>query len=142
MDNLDLATVYARNCSVRRITAAEAAPFFEANHRMGWCKCKHRYGLFVERTTGAAETALPEGTMVAAAGFSSPRNMTRKGGNARSFEWIRYASLSGYRVVGGMGKLMNAFATEFRAQRREFGRCLQGSGLRVRRPLGEGRVGV
>lgn len=114
MDNLDLATVFARNCSVRRITAAEAAPFFEANHRMGWCKCKHRYGLFVERTTGAAETALPPGTMVAAAGFSSPRNMTRSGGNARSFEWIRYASLQGYRVVGGMGKLMDAFAEEFR----------------------------
>ena len=114
MDNLCLSAIFARNCSVRRITVAEAAPFFEANHRMGYCTCRHRYGLFVERCTGAAESALPVGTMVAAAGFSGPRNMTGRGGNRRSFEWIRYASLRDYRVVGGMGKLMNAFADDLK----------------------------
>jgi len=112
MDNLDLKRIFARNCSVRRIDTAEAAPFFEANHRMGYCVCRHRYGLFVDRVTGSGESELPKGTLVAAAGFSSPRNMTRKGGNPRSFEWIRYASLAGYRVVGGMGKLMNVFVSE------------------------------
>lgn len=112
MDKLELLKVFARNCSVRRLSAAEAKAFFEANHRMGYCTCRHRYGLFVERSTGAAETPLPPGTLVAAAGFSNPRNMSRSGGNPRSFEWIRYASLQGYRVVGGMGKLLEAFAEE------------------------------
>lgn len=112
MDDLRLQRIYARNCSVRRIDNAEAAPFFEANHRMGYCTCRHRYGLFVERTSGSGEAVLPKGSLVAAAGFSGPRNMTRKGGNPRSFEWIRYASLSGYRVVGGMGKLMSVFVKE------------------------------
>ena len=34
----------------------------------------------------------------------------RDGG--RSFEWVRYASLKSLRVVGGMGKLLEAFARE------------------------------
>jgi hypothetical protein len=38
--------------------------------------------------------------------------MTESGGNPRSFEWIRYASLKGFRVVGGMGKLMQAFVDD------------------------------
>ena len=29
-----------------------------------------------------------------------------------SYEWVRYASLPGIRVVGGMGKLLNAFIQE------------------------------
>ena len=30
----------------------------------------------------------------------------------RSFEWIRFASLRGLRVIGGMGKLLDAFVQE------------------------------
>ena len=109
MDKLHLATVYARNCVVRKIPRAEAEPFVDSNHRMGYCTCRHRYALFVQKSTGASELQLPEGTMVAVATFSNPRNMTSKGGNPRSFEWIRYASLKGVRVVGGMGKLLRSF---------------------------------
>lgn len=109
MDNLRLATVFARNCCVRKLSKAEAEPFVNANHRMGYCTCRHRYGLFVERVTGASELALPPGTLVAVATFSNSRNMSSRGGNPRSFEWIRYASLASLRVVGGMGKLLQAF---------------------------------
>lgn len=112
MDNLDLHTVFARNCSVKKLSVSQAKDFFDANHRMAYCTCRHRYGLFVERSTGKREAALPAGTLVAAAGFSGARNMTERGGNPRSFEWIRYASLKGYRVVGGMGKLMQAFVDD------------------------------
>ena len=71
MDNLDLATVYARNCSVKKISEAEAKPFIDTNHRMGYCSCRHRYGLYVERATGSGELRLPEGTLVAVATFSN-----------------------------------------------------------------------
>lgn len=114
MDNLKLHTVFARNCSVKKISASQAKDFFDANHRMAYCNCRHRYGLFVERATSERETTLPVGTLVAAAGFSGSRNMTKRGGNPRSFEWIRYASLEGYRVVGGMGKLMQAFVDDLK----------------------------
>ena len=112
MDSLALPRVYARNCLVRKLTKDEARAFFDACHRLGFCACRHFYGLFISRRTGASEAALPQGSLVAAAGFSSARNMSDKGGTARSFEWVRYASLASCRVVGGMGKLLREFARE------------------------------
>lgn len=98
--------IFARNCSVRRLEKPVAAAFLDKNHRMGSCNCRYCYGLFVDRTTGKGETAIEAGTLAAVATFSNGRTM-RDG--SRSFEWIRYASLEGLRVVGGMGKLMEAF---------------------------------
>ena len=104
-----LSTVFARNCVIRRIDKASAAAFLKCNHRMGDAACRFRYGMFVKRSTGAAETVLSPGTMVAVAEFSSGRTM-RDG--RRSFEWIRYASLRGFRVQGGMGKMLKYFLEE------------------------------
>ena len=101
--------LFARNCSVRRLDKASAAAFLDANHRMGSCKCRYCYGLFVDRTTGSREAAVEAGSLVAVATFSSGRTM-RDG--TRSFEWIRFASLRGLRVIGGMGKLLDSFVQE------------------------------
>ncbi|MBQ9400565.1 MAG: hypothetical protein IJU27_08000 [Bacteroidales bacterium] len=110
MDSLgQLESVFARNCTVRRIPSDVAAAFLERCHRLGTASCRYRYGLFVNRSTGGRESALPEGTLVAVATFSSPRTM--KDGS-RSYEWVRYASLPDVRVVGGMGKLMEGFVSE------------------------------
>ncbi len=107
MDNLGkLDCIYARNCTVRRIDRDTAAAFLCANHRMGDASSRYRIGLFVSRHTGKDEHALPAGTLVAVASFSSARRM--KDGS-RSFEWVRYASLSGLRVLGGMGKVLEFF---------------------------------
>lgn len=107
MDKLGrLPSIFARNCTVRRIDKGTAAAFLAANHRMGDASARYRIGLFVSRHSGNAETALPEGTLVAVATFSSARTM-RDG--SRSFEWVRYASVSGWRVVGGMGKVLEFF---------------------------------
>jgi len=100
MDNLSLESVYARKCEARRISKAEAVPFLNANHRMGYCGCRYRYGLFYD------------GRLVAVASFSQARNILTQAGTKRSYEWIRYASASGIRVLGGMGKLLNAFVEE------------------------------
>jgi len=106
-----LLTVFARNCGIRRIDKATASSFLNENHRMGDAACRYRYGLFVKRRTGCNEESLPEGTLVAVSEFSSARTM-RDG--SRSCEWIRYASLKGLRVQGGMGKMLTHFLEEVR----------------------------
>ena len=52
---------------------------------------------------------IPSGTLVAVAGFSAPRVWRKGEREIRSCEWIRYASLEGVGVDGGMGKLLKAF---------------------------------
>ena len=54
------------------------------------------------------------GTMVAVAGFSAPRIWRKGEREVRSCEWIRYASLEGVGVDGGMGKLLKAFIDDVR----------------------------
>lgn len=101
--------IFARNCSVRRIDKTTAAAFINANHRLGDTGSRYRYGLFVERSTGAGEAQYPPGTLVAVASFSNARRWVKDGRRISSYEWVRYASLPEVRVIGGMGKLLNAF---------------------------------
>lgn len=92
-----LKRIYARNCEVGKVPKSVSGPFLAANHRLGDTSCRFRYGLF------------HSGELVAVAGFSGPRTW-RKGENViRSYEWVRYASLEGLGVDGGMGKLLKAF---------------------------------
>lgn len=112
MDKLQLSTIYARNCEVRRIQKPEASAFLAANHSMGDTVCRYRYGLYVKRRTGSAEAELENGTLVAVATFSNARRWKKETGTVASYEWIRYASLSGFRVVGAMGKLLDAFVAD------------------------------
>lgn len=107
MDNLK--NIFARNCAARRIDKPTAAAFLAANHRLGDTTCRYRYGLFTRRTTGAGEAATDEGTLVAVATFSNARRWHKAGSTVSSYEWIRYASLEGVRVTGGMGKLLQTF---------------------------------
>lgn len=107
MDNLN--SIFARNCSVRRIDKPTAAAFLNSHHRLGDTTCRYRYGMFVERSSGSGELTLPPGTMVAVSEFSNARRWLKEGRTISSYEWIRYASLPGIRVTGGMGKMLNAF---------------------------------
>lgn len=109
-DNLQ--SVYARNCEVRRVDKATAAAFLSQHHRLGNTVCRYRYGLFVTRRTGASEAVFEPGTLVAVASFSSPRHRETEGLRESSYEWVRYASLTGLRVVGGMGKMLEAFIAD------------------------------
>ena len=58
------------------------------------------------------EMTLAPGTLVAVASFSTARRWLKESGIISSYEWIRYASLSGVRVVGGMGKVLKHFIEE------------------------------
>lgn len=115
--------VYARNCELRRIDKPTAAFFLQKAHSYGDAACRFRYGLFLKRLTGE-KTSLPQlspsssalqtaallpGTLVAVAEFSSPRRWRKGDSVISSYEWVRYASLPGIRVEGGMGKLLKAF---------------------------------
>lgn len=107
-----LKNIFARNCEVRRIHKPEASAFLEQNHRLKATGGRYFYGIFVKRSTGSGEFRLPAGTLVAAASFSSARAWQKPEGTIRSYEWIRYASLEGTRVVGGMSKILDAFISQ------------------------------
>ena len=107
MDNLQ--NIFARNCTVRRIDKPTAARFLDRYHRLGDTTSRYRYGLFTVRTTGKEELRLEPGTLVAVAGFSNARRWRKGDRTISSYEWVRYASLEGVRVVGGMGKTLKAF---------------------------------
>lgn len=110
-------SIFARNCKVEKINAAIAREFLDAHHRYGFSKCKHCYGLFVARNGGgrldrSGGELFPIGCMVAVACFSNARKWDKGGRTVMSYEWVRYASLEGTRVQGGMGKMLDAFIEE------------------------------
>lgn len=102
-------SVYARNCTVRRIDAATACDFLAKYHLIGPLKGRYRYGLFVEKP---GRSGLPEGTLVAVSVFSAARTWQKEGRTVRSFEWLRAASLPDVRACGGMGKMLEAFVAD------------------------------
>ena len=105
--------VYARNCEVRRIGKKEAAAFLAEHHSYGNASCRYHYGMFLKRHTGHnadAGVGWPEpGTLVAVAQFSNARKWVKGKKEIRSYEWTRYASLSGVRISGGMGRMLKTF---------------------------------
>ena len=108
--------VYARNCEVRRIDKPTAAEFLSRTHAYGDAACKYRYGMFLKRSTGhiakEGRCDIPAGTLIAVGTFSNARKWVKEDRTIRSYEWIRYASLPGLRISGGMGKILNAFIEE------------------------------
>lgn len=105
-------SIFARKCNVvsGSSIAPQVADFMESYHSYGNARCKHRYAL------------LYEGEIVAAATFSKPRPMPREDGRTYlSFEWVRYASVPGTRVVGGMGRVLKAFLKDAAVMGQEAG---------------------
>lgn len=101
--------VFARNCSVRRITSAAAGDFLARYHLIGRLKGRYHYGLFLDCP---GRSGLEAGTMVAVSVFSAARTWQKEERTARSFEWLRAASLPDVRVAGGMGKMLDAFIAD------------------------------
>ncbi|ULT28536.1 hypothetical protein KUH03_19615 [Sphingobacterium sp. E70] len=62
---------------------------------------KYRYGLY------------EQGELVSIAVFSGGRRMNDKNEEYRSFELLRFCNKSGYNVIGGLSKLITAFAKDF-----------------------------
>lgn len=91
-------SIFARNCKVVKIDKSAAGIFLDVNHLLGRVNAKFFYALKDKNET-----------IVAVAAFSAPRPMKRGEEVLNSYEWVRYASLSGERIAGGMGKLLQHF---------------------------------
>ncbi|MBR5735838.1 MAG: hypothetical protein IKX60_03485 [Bacteroidales bacterium] len=96
--------IFARKCEIKRIDAVTAAAFLDLHHSYGTAKAKYKYGMFLGEE------------LVAVSMFSSPRTIPREieGRKVplRSFEWVRYASLSGSRISGGMSRMLARFVED------------------------------
>lgn len=122
--------LHARHCISERIDKPTADNFLEINHLQGSVKAKFKYGLFlkpqyVDRFIGnnvclgdpvnTDDNFLKtiKSKLIAVATFSGGRMMkVGERADTRSYELIRFASLKGYVVVGGMDKLLKVFSQE------------------------------
>lgn len=93
--------IHGRQTVVARIDKGIALAFLAENHLQVAIPGKYRYGLF------------DEGELVSVAIFSGGRRMREQASNYRSFELIRFCHKAGYRVVGGLSKLLKAFIKDF-----------------------------
>lgn len=113
MDNpSDFHLIFARNCEVRRIDKPTASAFLQTHHRYGNARARFCYGLFLKRYTGSSTPLFEAGTLVAVAQFSAARKWIKEGKEVRSYEWVRYSSITGVRIAGGMGKMLKTFINE------------------------------
>ena len=125
-------SVFARKCRVVRLQSQKekelARAFLEENHSLGWCGCKACYALVLAK--GGMQG---DGVIVAVASFSSglavkrcpgkdlfvdvgpDSELQRDGIPFESYQWLRYASVAGVRVAGGMGRLLKAFIKDMQA---------------------------
>lgn len=90
--------VYARKTKVKRLETADAKKFFNENHISGFLPSKLYVGLVYEDK------------IVSMASFSKARFSTN---NNYDFELIRFATLRGLTVVGGLSKLVSAFKSRY-----------------------------
>lgn len=110
----------ARHCFVERIDKPNADKFLNDNHLQSTVSAKFKYGLFlkpqyIERFIVCEDTdnGNVQPLLIAVATFSGGRLM--KYGDRigqRSFELLRFATLQGYSVMGGLDKMLTAFKKE------------------------------
>jgi hypothetical protein len=90
-------TVHGRKTSVVPVTQKHADEFFNRYHLQGSAGCKYLLALRFEDE------------IVAMAGFSAKRKMTRRTEGYTSAELIRFATVEGRTVTGGFSKLIRHF---------------------------------
>lgn len=85
--------INARDCEIKELNSKETSIFLNDNHIQGNGNSKEKYGLFYN------------GILMSVMTFSD-KNISRK---LDSWEINRYATLKGYRIVGGASKLFSYF---------------------------------
>lgn len=92
--------IFARNTTITRIDRLTLDAFLNLNHLQGSPQVKYKYGLYAKDL------------LVAAASFSGKRPVKREGQELDSYEMIRFASITGTTVTGGLSKLLSTFKEE------------------------------
>lgn len=95
--------IHGRKTRVVRIDKHIAQAFLMENHLQGYVSSKIKYGLYFQKE------------LVAVVTFSAGRKMNNRPEGFRSFELIRFANKLNYRVIGGLTKLLDAFAINHNA---------------------------
>ncbi|MGV6862057.1 MAG: hypothetical protein ACWA41_09810 [Putridiphycobacter sp.] len=85
--------IFARKTVVKKINKTVADQFLNDNHIYGTTQAKHKLGLFSDKK------------LVAVATFTAQRNLDV----GRSVELIRFCSLNGTTIVGGLDKLLKYY---------------------------------
>jgi G:T-mismatch repair DNA endonuclease (very short patch repair protein) len=93
---VDQTKIYARKCEIKEIDSKTKNEFLNKHHIQGEDKSKVKLGLFYENELVAVMT------------FGKPRF-----NNNYEWELIRYATKSGYQVLGGAGKLLSYFERNY-----------------------------
>ena len=88
--------IYARECTIKEISASDAADYLDKNHLQGYAKDKIRLGLFYKDQLVSLMT------------FGAPRYNKKY-----EYELIRYCTTA--KVIGGAEKLFNHFINQFSA---------------------------
>lgn len=91
--------IYARNCTVKEVSAVDSIKFLNQNHRQGAANSKVRLGLY------------HQGELVSLMTFSKMRNSIGTGKEDLSDCWelVRFCSLLNTTIVGGADKLFKHF---------------------------------
>mgnify|MGYP003571250476 CR=1 FL=1 len=94
---IDQKVIYARKCIIKEISTKEKNKFLNENHIQGEDKSKVKLGLFFENKLVSVMT------------FVKPRFN-------KNYQWelSRFASLNGYRIVGGASKLLKYFEITYK----------------------------
>lgn len=92
--------VFARQCTIRRISSTEATSFLEENHLQGAIPASHRYGL--EHS----------GMLVSVMTFGAYRRALGRENVAGQFEMYRFCNRIGWTVSGGASRLFSKFIKE------------------------------
>jgi len=90
-------SLHGRKAKLIEVNAAEAKTFLDTHHLQGYIKTKHNYGLVFEDE------------LTAVACFAASRPMKTKGEHYKSAELVRFATKTGFTIVGGLGKLLKHF---------------------------------
>ncbi|TCC90439.1 hypothetical protein EZ428_14285 [Pedobacter frigiditerrae] len=88
---------HGRKAKIVTLNLKQASTFLNDNHLQGYIKAKYHYGL------------MDNDKLIAIASFSEARPMKSKGENYHSAELVRFASIDGLTIVGGLSKLIKHF---------------------------------
>lgn len=92
-------SIYARTCTIQKMSIAETRVILEANHIQGYTPAQIAYGLYHDNELVACMT------------FSKPRlGIGRRKNEDNTYELVRYVSSK--RVLGGASKLIKRFISD------------------------------
>ena len=90
-------TLHARKAKLIPVDKADAVLFFNRYHLQGFVNAKYHFGLTMNNE------------LISLASFSDLRPMKSKGNQYTSAELIRFASIDGFTITGGLSKLIKHF---------------------------------